>query len=141
MASTVLDSIESLFLEGPKTPLPTVREEENEDIVEVHPLPPPATPTHVNNIEDMNRYIDDEMERRKTSVGMTWRKLEKCFKWQAMQALLDGAGIDRTNDIWKKAEELLKSNELAATSVEYSKEENKILRINHPDFVHIFPSA
>lgn len=116
MASTVLDNIESLFVREVKPP-PTQ---------EV-----PANATHANDLEDLQNYIDDEMERRKTSIGMTWRKLDKCFKWQAMQAHLDDVGA--TNDIRRRAGELLKSNELA-TSVEYSKVDQKILRINHPEF-------
>jgi hypothetical protein len=152
MAATVLDSIESLFLrcdDVTSNTLPTVREEEETatDIVVVSssssssPANVAASsaqaPTHANDLEDLDRYIDNEMELRKTAIGMTWRKLDKCFKWQAMQSHLDDAGISQNDDIRKRAEELLKSNELA-TSVEYSKEEKKILRINHPDFVSIY---
>ena len=118
MAANVLESIDALFSPITDVEIPKVELEKA---------------THANDLEDLDKYIDNEIELRKTAIGMTWRKLDKCFKWQAIQTHLESAGIGPEDELYKRAEELMKSNDLA-TSVEYNKEEKKIVRINHPDF-------
>ena len=131
MAANVLDSIDALFQ----------RTEENDPPVENEQGLVTEPKTHANELEDLERFIEDEMERRKTSFGMTWRKLDKCFKWQALKDHLVFLGFtySEKSDLYKQVEALLKSNDLATSaSVEYDKEEKKITRINHPDLVKIY---
>lgn len=137
MAANVLESIDALFAGGKEIDdtKVDVKEEIQDEEIEASERPK----THANELDDLEKFIDDEMERQKTSIGMTWRKLAKCFKWQALKDHLVFHGIAPTDELHKKVEALLKSNGLTdSTLVEYNKEEKKIVRINHPDLMVLY---
>lgn len=141
MAANVLESIDALFSgqggDGGKGDQEGVQEDPSVIIEDPDAVTEIKPKTHANDLEDLDKFIEDEMERRKTGIGMTWRKLDKCFKWQALKDHLMSLGVSSTDELYKKVEALLKSNDLA-TTVEYNKEEKKITRINHPDVATIY---
>ena len=126
MAANVLESIDALFADGAGAGA----EASIAPIEESTEAPKPKT--HATELEDLDKFIEDEMEKRKTAIGMTWRKLDKCFKWKALKEHLVSLGFAPADELYKRVETLLKSNDLS-TTVEYNREEKKITQINHPD--------
>lgn len=88
-------------------------------------------PTHTERMVSLEHFIDDEIAHRVAAANMTWRKLEVCFKWQAIREYMRARGVDReaTPDDFEAVRDLVRRGEL--TSVEYDPKARVVLRLNH----------
>ena len=84
---------------------------------------------HAQQLVELDRFIDGEIDQRLGAPNMTWRKLETCFKWRALQEYLTQLGLPLDDPAFAQARELLRAHEL--TSVEYDAPSRAITRINH----------
>ena len=64
---------------------------------------------------------------------MTWRKLDACFKWRALQDYLRSLGVREGDPAYVRARELLRGGKLAAGVVEYDACAARITRVAHED--------
>lgn len=140
MAAIVLESIDALFLRTQSPAEPPSSSSSSSSPSTEEPTEKEAPQTHARDLADLDKFIDDEMERQKTAIGMTWRKLAKCFKWEALKGHLEAKGVLPENELYRRAEALLKSNDLA-TGVEYNKEKKEITRVTHPEFLGIYEAS
>ena len=79
----------------------------------------------------MNSFIDVEISKRIGAPNMTWRKLEVCFKWRALQEFLRARGVPEGSENHALVRRLLQAQEL--TDVEYDAATRAIVRINHAE--------
>ena len=89
----------------------------------------PAVDTHAQQLVDLERFIDGEIRDRISAPTMTWRKLEACFKWRALQDYMAARGVASDSATFARIRDLLRSQQL--TAVEYDAKSQAIRRINH----------
>ena len=106
----------------PVTDIPAV-------IHEANAVKVPAVDTHAQQLVDLERFIDGEIRDRISAPTMTWRKLEACFKWRALQDYMAARGVASDSATFVRIRDLLRSQQL--TAVEYDAKSQAIRRINH----------
>lgn len=92
-----------------------------------------STTIHKQELAELDQYIDCEIASRLSASGMTWRKLDACFKWRALKAYLATLNIAEGSDAYEQARSLLKLSDFAS-AVEYDARSQKIVRVNHELF-------
>jgi hypothetical protein len=85
--------------------------------------------THAQELTDLDKFIDGEIEGRLAAANMTWRKLDTCFKWRMLQAYMKERGLAEGSDAYVLVRELLRTHQL--TSVEYDCRGQAVTRLNH----------
>lgn len=124
--STVIDRLDQLFVqqEDHRTHAPTQQQQQQT------PHAPPRTfVTHAQELAALDRFIDNEIRDRVGAPNMTWRKLDACFKWRALQEYMVARGVTAGGAAFAQVRGLLQERQLDA--VEYDAGARKIKRINH----------
>jgi hypothetical protein len=107
-ASTVIDNLDRLFAApaiaggGPPTAAVSKAAFGGKTDPDAPPRRPPGcfapqqqqqTQTHAQEMVALDRFIEGEIRDRVRAPNMTWRKLEACFKWRALQDYMAARGI------------------------------------------------
>ena len=131
--SSVIDRIDRLFVdEGvEKVQATTIAAlaAPKEPRVDFRRFPVVPVVSHAQEMVELDRFIDGEIRDRIGAPNMTWRKLEACFKWRALQEYMSARGITSTNAAFSQVRGLLQERQL--DSVEYDASSQKIRKINH----------
>lgn len=120
--STVIDRLDKIFVQEERTPLP--HSSHRRALVSTA-----VVVTHAQEMAALDRFIDNEIRDRVGAPNMTWRKLEACFKWRALQDYMVARGVTAGCAAFAQVRGLLKERQLDA--VEYDAGARKIKRINH----------
>lgn len=91
--------------------------------------PKAGVDSHAQQLVDLERFIDGEIRDRIGAPNMTWRKLEACFKWRALQDYMAARGVASDSATFSRVRDLLRAQQL--TAVEYDARSHAIRRINH----------